>query len=95
MNSETIDVIDYPEIVSHSFLIFKTDLKTKKRIELIQPLLQTSVHIESWTVDTDDIDNVLRIKTQHITGENDIIHLENNIISLLKQRGIYCAVLED
>ncbi len=55
---------------------------------MIKPLFDHHRLINSWSVDTEDIDNVLRIEARNGIGENDIIYL-------LKTCGFHCEPLED
>ncbi|TSE11358.1 MULTISPECIES: hypothetical protein [Aquimarina] len=69
-------------------LIFKTDIETKKKIKSIKPLLNSLSTIINWSIDTEDVDNVLRIETTENLHENDII-------DLVKTNGFYCETLAD
>ncbi len=69
-------------------LIFKTDIKTKKKIKTIKPLLNGLSTIINWSIDIEDIDNVLRIETSENLDEKDIINL-------VKTNGFNCEVLTD
>lgn len=69
-------------------LIFRTDIKTKKKAKSLKPLFKEHSTISKWTVDTEDIDNVLRIEAAENLTENDIIYLLND-------QGIYCEPLVD
>lgn len=68
--------------------IFKTDIKTKKKINIVKPLFNNIPSIQDWSVDTEDIDNVLRIE-----GNNNID--ENEIIQMIKTKGFSCEILPD
>ena len=70
------------------FLIFKTDIKTKKKVKIVKPILNNHPIIKDWSVDTDDIDNVLRIESTGTLAEKDIINL-------MKRCGFYCEILTD
>lgn len=69
-------------------LIFKTDINSKEKMNILKPVFNKYPVITSWSVDTDDIDNVLRIVSPEKLGENDIILLMNTC-------GFYCEVLPD
>lgn len=56
-------------------LVLKTSLKTREAVHHIGPILDLHPSIKAWTVDTEDIDNVLRIETNEELLENQIIHL--------------------
>ena len=67
-------------------LIFRTDIKTKKKVKTIKSLFNNNLNILNWSIDTKDIDNVLRIETKENVNESEIIHL-------VKEQGFYCADL--
>lgn len=69
------------------YLIFRTDLTSKKRVNAIKPVLQ-SLPIAEWSVDTQDVDHVLRIKAAGKLGEKDIV-------KHVRSHGFYCEVLPD
>ncbi|TRX61369.1 hypothetical protein FNH22_04750 [Fulvivirga sp. M361] len=80
--------MDNYKTLSIQLLIFRTDIKTRKKAKMIKPLFDHHRLINSWSVDTEDIDNVLRIEARNGIGENDIIYL-------LKTCGFHCEPLED
>lgn len=69
-------------------LIFRTDIKTPEKVDVVKPLFNNHPHIEHWSIDTDDIDNVLRIESNGSLYENDIINL-------IKTYGFYCEILPE
>ncbi len=69
-------------------LVFKTNIETEKLIKDISPLFDKLPYLKDWSVDTEDIDNVLRIVTK-----GNI--LESDIVNLLLAHGFYCEALED
>lgn len=69
-------------------LIFKTDIGTKRKVRAVSPVLNSLPVISRWTVDTDDIDNVLRIEA---CGK----HAEEEIIELIRSFGFQCEDLPD
>ena len=69
-------------------LIFRTDIKTKKKVKVVKPIFNNHPVIKNWSVDTDDIDNVLKIEAVGTLAENDII-------TLMKTCGFYCEILTD
>ncbi len=69
-------------------LIFRTDIKTKKKVKDIKNLLNTHTTITNWSVDTEDVDNVLRIEASENLYEKDVINLMNT-------QGFYCEPLKD
>lgn len=71
-----------------NLLIFKTDIKTKKEVEVVRPLFNNHPIITDWSIDTEDIDNVLRIQVQDDLKEKEIIHL-------IEECGFYGEMLAD
>jgi hypothetical protein len=69
-------------------LVFKTNIKTKKRVMEVSTILDGLPLLTTWSVDTQDIDNVLRVV---ITGNVQ----ESDIAKLLLAQGFYCEALED
>jgi hypothetical protein len=69
-------------------LIFRTDIKTKKKFKAVKPLFNKHPSISNWSIDIEDIDNILRIEAT----ENLI---ESDVISLTKTQGFYCETLKD
>ncbi len=67
-------------------MIFITDLKTTKSIRSVSPVLNNNSMISKWTVDNEDIDNVMRIEAHNSLNEEDIVHL-------MKTHGFYCEEL--
>lgn len=70
-----------------NLLIFKTDIENKEKVETIKPFLNNHSNIIKWTIDLDDIDNVLKVKFKKDLTENDIIKAINT-------QGFYCDVLD-
>lgn len=69
-------------------LILKTNLDSVQGVDMIRPILNLHPSIIDWNVDTDDIDNVLRIEALQNCAELDII-------SLLEQYGIAIETLNN
>lgn len=67
-------------------LIFKTNISSCKDSMAIKEVLDNQSQILQWSVDTKDIDCVLRIEADNISNE-DIIRLINSL-------GYQCSVLE-
>lgn len=68
--------------------ILKTDLKTADAVDRIRPVLNLHPEIRNWNVDTEDIDNVMRIESTPTISETDIL-------TLLRQYGVYGEQLTD
>lgn len=58
-------------------LIFQTDITSKRKVKSLQNLLNNHSDILNWSVDLEDIDNVLRIEATDNLAEEDIIKLLN------------------
>ena len=71
-----------------NLLIFRTDIKTKKEVKVVRPLFNDHPLITDWSIDRQDIDNVLRIEAKDDLNEKDIIHL-------IKECGFYSEMLAD
>lgn len=69
-----------------SLLIFKTDIRTKKNVRIVQSILSNVVSASEFNVDLQDIDSVLRIETTKRLKEKEII-------LLLNKEGFYCETL--
>jgi hypothetical protein len=68
-------------------LIFKTNIRFKKDLGIIQPLLSAYKSIIQWNVDRDDADNVLRV----VSTSNDPV----GIIKTINEAGYLCEELPD
>ena len=71
-----------------NLVILKTDIKTKQKVKQVKPLLDSHPIIEDWSIDTSDIDNVLRIVASVELRETDVI-------SWMKKNGYQCESLPD
>lgn len=68
-------------------LILKTNILSKRKLQLLAPAFNEHRSIQRWTVDLEDIDKVLRIE-----GDSRIDQSE--IIELVKNNGFYAEDLE-
>tara|TARA_R110002049_G_scaffold25956_3_gene90691 strand:- start:20894 stop:21112 length:219 start_codon:yes stop_codon:yes gene_type:complete len=69
-------------------LIFQTDIKSKKKVKSLKPVLNSHSDIIHWSIDLEDIDNVLRIEaTSNL--------LEEDVIDLVKIKGFNIEALTD
>ena len=66
--------------------VLKTDLKSFQVVESIAPILDLHPAIKEWSVDTEDIDNVLRI-----VSDNELEEQQINL--LLSQYGVQSQAL--
>ena len=67
-------------------LILRTDIKTKKKVKLMKPVFNNHPIISKWSIDTEDIDNVLRIEAE------DSLH-EDDVKRMVVENGFYCEDL--
>lgn len=67
-------------------LIFQTDIKSNKKIKSLKSVFNNNSHIIDWSIDLEDIDNVLRIE-----ATEDL--LEEYIIDIVKIKGFYIKTL--
>lgn len=65
-----------------NILILRTNIKTKKRVKIIKHIFNNHPSIINWSIDTEDIDNVLRIEATENIDEKDVI-------TILKLTGFY------
>ncbi len=72
--------------MSMNLHIFRTDIKTKKKVKVLKPIFNHHPYITKWSVDTEDIDNVLKVEVAAHVNEKDII-------GLMKTCGFYCEAL--
>ncbi len=68
-------------------LIFKTNIRLKKDLERIRPVLSAYESIIKWNVDRHDIDKVLRIES---TSDDPL-----EIIKTIEKAGFHCEELQD
>ena len=69
-------------------LILKTDIQSVEKVKAIMPVFNEHPRITFWTVDTEDIDNVLKIVAYDDLSEKEIFQL-------IKARGFNCEALMD
>lgn len=67
-------------------LVFKTNIKSKGKVQRMDPFFSGNSAVLKWTVDTEDEDNVLRVEALSDFQETEVI-------SLVKQSGFHCEVL--
>ena len=68
-------------------LVFKTDVRNRKRVNALAPHLENMKGILKWNVDLQDVDKVLRIECHSISA--------NVIEKNLRQAGYFCEELSD
>lgn len=67
-------------------LIFKTNIQDPQDVGSLKSILENTPHIHAWSIDTEDVDCVLRIVSSKLTTDT-IIHLITN-------HGYECCELE-
>ncbi|NMH86270.1 hypothetical protein [Flavivirga algicola] len=69
-------------------LIFETNIKSEEKVKSIQSTFSKHNDILKWSIDLEDVDNVLKIEaTDNIT--------ETDIINIVKTHGFYIEALAD
>ncbi|WP_299228658.1 hypothetical protein [uncultured Psychroserpens sp.] len=56
-------------------LLFQTNIETTQKVKLLSPILNNHSEVLKWNVDTEDIDNVLRIEATKNLKEDDVMEL--------------------
>ncbi len=69
-------------------LLFRTDIKSKKKVKTLKPMLNNHSDILNWSVDLEDIDNVLRIEATANLSEEEVM-------DLVSVQGFYIKTLVD
>lgn len=73
--------------ITMKILIFKTNIRFKKDLKIIRPLLAAHKPIIKWNVDRQDTDKVLRVES----ASEDTLE----IIKTIKEAGYQCEELPD
>lgn len=72
--------------INHDHIhIFKTNIKTAADEDLIADIFKTKSSIESWSIDREDSDCVLRVISATLN--------QNSIIELVTTKGFQCTQL--
>lgn len=69
-------------------LLFKTNIQNQRMVDCLSPVFQNKEYIKEWSVDIEDNDHILRIVSEQLISEYEVIRMVNNI-------GIACEVLTD
>ncbi|MFD2566159.1 hypothetical protein [Pseudotenacibaculum haliotis] len=69
-------------------LILRTNIKTQSHVDHVKVLLNNLPAVNRWSVDTEDIDNVLRIEAKDQANELELMHL-------IRTQGYICEDLPD
>jgi hypothetical protein len=72
----------------YDWLIFKTNVSTEVQKQYLALLLQKETDVQTWTIDMDDVDCVLRVKPTQIYNESEVI-------DLIHQHGFKISPLPD
>lgn len=68
-------------------LIFKTNIHTEQEVKSLEPMFEEHPQISRWTVDTEDVDHVMRVVTEPP-------HTERSVAAMVCGAGFECEVLE-
>ena len=68
-------------------LILKTNIRYKKHLKEVEPLLNGQHNILRWNIDLQDRDKVLRIESAELPI--------NEVIQLIQNAGFHCEELAD
>jgi hypothetical protein len=68
-------------------LVFKTTVENMKHVRRLYSLLKSIHGVLKWTIDTEDVDKVLRVEVVSVAPRN--------IEMTLQSAGYYCKELED
>jgi hypothetical protein len=68
-------------------LVLKTNIRYKKQVKTVAPLLDATCNIYRWNIDLDDIDKVLRIESGNMKIEE--------VVQLINEAGFNCEELAD
>jgi hypothetical protein len=69
-------------------VILRTDIKTKKKVKKMKAVFNNHPVISKWSIDIEDIDNVLRIEAAGNLHKDDVKRL-------VTENGFYCEELPD
>lgn len=68
-------------------LVFKTDIRLENDMKKISSILIEETRIKKWSIDNEDIDNVLRVESEQLDP--------TEVILLIKRSGYCCEELAD
>ncbi|WP_422358812.1 hypothetical protein [Reichenbachiella sp.] len=69
-------------------LVFRTNIKTRKRMDQFAWVFNQHPYIKDWNVDLQDIDKVLRVEASDRLSEADVIDIAQTF-------GFNCEALTD
>ena len=62
-----------------NLVILRTDITNSTKVKSISAVFDSHPRIIGWSVDTDDIDNVLRIEGSRSLKESEVIQIINKM----------------
>lgn len=68
--------------------IFRTNISTRQKVKQIKSLFKAIPFVLSWSIDQDDIDNVLKVRTKNVFQGEELIRL-------MKGHDVQCELLAD
>jgi len=71
-----------------NLFILRTNIKTKAKLDSIKSLFNNHSKIIEWSIDLEDIDNVLKVRSVKSFNESDLKNL-------LNIKGFNCEALPD
>ena len=74
------------EYAEREVLIYRTNLSNQQEVKSVQRVLDRHPSIHAWSVDTQDVDKVLRI-------EAALPLSEQNVVNLITAEGFECEAL--
>ncbi len=70
-----------------NLVILRTNIESENGVQIMRPVFDSHHAIHQWSIDLEDVDNVLRIETNELIDESEII-------KLIQLNGFYSAELE-
>ena len=71
-----------------NLVILRTNIESENGVRIMRPVFDNHDAIHKWSIDLEDVDNVLRIETKKSIAETEIIQL-------IEASGFYGVELED
>lgn len=71
-----------------NLFIFKTNIEQGERVNGIKEDLNSNPYIQSWYLDQEDKDNVLKVQTDGSIRKHEVI-------AIVKSNGFHCEILTD
>lgn len=65
--------------------VFKTGVTTKQQVKSVKQKIDNLSKIDNWNFDLEDIDNILRVESNHYAAKD--------IIKMMGELNIYCFEL--